>query len=148
MCGTALAAAGLVLSQSPAALAQATQPTSETVTVTGSRLAVTGPYDAPTPLTVLGAEDVKLSGTANIESLLDQTPQFVGATNGGPSSNTQQANGGSGGAYINLRGLGEVRSLVRRFVREITASNGAAIAENKRLDDFYSPVRGSRVPRR
>jgi len=111
---TALVAAGFVLSAMPAFA----DPT-ELVVVTGSRLAVTSPYDAPMPVTVIGADDIKKTGTLNIETLLNQTPQFVAATNGGPSSNTQQANGGSGGAYINLRGLGEVRSLVlvdgRRF---------------------------------
>ncbi len=115
LCGTMFAIAGSALVGVSPALADET----ENVVVTGSRLAVGSPYDATTPVTVIGAEDIKLSGTVNIETLLNQTPQFAGATNGGPSSNTQQANGGSGGAYINLRGLGQVRSLVlvngRRF---------------------------------
>ncbi len=112
---TALIAVGFALSTAPALSADST----ELVIVTGSRLAVGSAYDAPTPVTIIGADDIKKTGTLNIETLLNQTPQFVAATNGGPSSNTQQANGGSGGAYINLRGLGEVRSLVlvdgRRF---------------------------------
>lgn len=122
LCSTGLVAAGIALCAPSIALAQTTGDntnTIETVVVTGSRLGVTSAYDAPTPVTLISADDIKMSGTSNIESLLNQTPQFVGATNGGPSSNTQQANGGSGGAYINLRGLGEVRSLVlvngRRF---------------------------------
>jgi outer membrane receptor protein involved in Fe transport len=117
LCSTSLVVAGIALCAPSMVAAQtaAAAPsdnTIETVVVTGSRLAVGNAYDAPTPVTVLSAEDIKLSGTPNIESMLNQTPQFVGATNGGPSSNTQQANGGSGGAYINLRGLGEQRSLV------------------------------------
>jgi outer membrane receptor protein involved in Fe transport len=112
--GAAAVALGVVLGV-PAAWAADT----EMVIVTGSRLAIGSAYDAPTPVTVLGADDIKMAGTINIETLLNQTPQFVAATNGGPNSNTQQANGASGGAYINLRGLGEVRSLVlvdgRRF---------------------------------
>ncbi len=115
LCSTVLAVAGVAFCDVSAAYAE----TPEVVVVTGSRLAVSNAYDAPTPVTALSADDIKLSGSPNIETLLNQTPQFVGATNGGPSSNTQQANGGSGGAYINLRGLGEVRSLVlvngRRF---------------------------------
>jgi iron complex outermembrane receptor protein len=113
--GAAMVAASFALSAQAATAADAT----ETVIVTGSRLAIGSAYDAPTPVMVLNADDIKLSGTPNIEALLNQTPQFVGATNGGPNSNTQQANGGSGGAYVNLRGLGQVRNLVlvngRRF---------------------------------
>ena len=112
--GTVLAVAGYVWSGSVAAADNL-----ETVVVTGSRLPQLSAFDAPTPVTVIGQDDIQLSGTLNIETLLNQTPQFVGATNGSPSSNTQQPNGGSGGAYINLRGLGEQRSLVlvngRRF---------------------------------
>jgi len=101
LCSTGLAVAGALLVSSAASA----QEQVETVVITGSRLAVTSAFDAPTPVTVVGAEDIKMSGAVNIESLLNQTPQFVGATNGGPTSNTQQPNGQSGGAYVNLRGL-------------------------------------------
>jgi outer membrane receptor protein involved in Fe transport len=101
-----------------AAAAQETQ-MMETVVITGSRIAVQSAYDAPTPVTVVGAQDIQLSGTVNVESLLQQSPQFLPSTNGGSTGNTVQANGDSGAAWLNLRGLGEVRNLVlvngRRF---------------------------------
>src|SRR5437868_7474147 len=78
--GVAVVAAGLALGVQAASAADAA---TETVIVTGSRLAVGSAYDAPTPVMVIGADDIKLAGTPNIESLLNQTPQFVGATNGG-----------------------------------------------------------------
>ncbi|GAA0562254.1 TonB-dependent receptor [Rhizomicrobium electricum] len=91
----------------------------ETVVITGSRIAVQTAYDAPTPVTVVGAQDIQLSGTVNVENLLQQSPQFLPSTNGGSTGNTVQANGDSGAAWLNLRGLGEVRNLVlvngRRF---------------------------------
>ena len=102
----------------PACLAQDQQPV-ETVTITGSRIAVTSAYDAPTPVSTVSAADIKLSGTVNVENLLAQSPQFLPSTNGGQTGNTVQANGDSGAAWLNLRGLGEVRNLVlvngRRF---------------------------------
>jgi iron complex outermembrane recepter protein len=114
LCSTGLAIAGLALSVPFAAYAQ-DGGSVETVVVTGSRLPTVSAFDAPTPVTIVSSSDIKYSGTLNVETLLQQTPEFVGATNGGPSSNTQQANGNSGGAYVNLRGLNTTfttRSLV------------------------------------
>jgi outer membrane receptor protein involved in Fe transport len=112
LCGAGLVAVNLTLTATAALGQQLASNQVENVVVTGSRLSVANPFEAPTPVTVIGTQDIQLSGTANIETLLNQSPQFVGSTNGSASSNTQQANGASGGAYINLRGLGEVRSLV------------------------------------
>jgi iron complex outermembrane recepter protein len=113
---TGLAVAGVMLAS--ASYAQDT-PTMETVVITGSRIAVTSSFDAPTPVSVVSSQDIKFSGTINVENLLAQSPQFVGSTNGGQTGNTVQANGDSGAAWLNLRGLGEVRNLVlvngRRF---------------------------------
>jgi outer membrane receptor protein involved in Fe transport len=80
----------------------------EEVVVTGSRIARGSAFDTPTPVTTVSAEDMKLSGTVNVERLLSETPQFVAATNGGSQSNVVPG----GQAYINLRGLGQVRNLV------------------------------------
>jgi outer membrane receptor protein involved in Fe transport len=133
LCGTGFAAIALALCGSSAALAQTvTSNAVETVVVTGSRLAVASPYDAPTPVTAISSEDIQLSGTLNIETLLNDSPQFVGAENGSPSSNTQQANGNSGGAYANLRGLNGTytpRSLVLVNGRRFTVSSTALFTD-------------------
>lgn len=104
------------------AQAQATPPatanddaaTVETVVVTGSRLASRG-FSAPTPVSVVGAEEFKLSGTVNAEQLLGTNPQFVGSQNNGQTANTVPG----GTATLNLRGFGAQRNLVlvngRRF---------------------------------
>ncbi len=111
--GTSLALAGLALSVASPALAQQAD-TEETIVVTGSRLAQRG-FDAPTPVAVIGAEEIRLSGQANIESLLQTSPQFVPSTNGGATSNTVPG----GNANVNLRNFGPQRNLVlvngRRF---------------------------------
>ncbi|ESQ87293.1 TonB-denpendent receptor [Asticcacaulis sp. AC460] len=84
------------------------------VVVTGSRLAKRG-FTAPTPVTVVDAEELKLSGTQNVETLLNQNPQFIGSQNNGPTANTVPG----GTATLNLRGFGAQRNLVlvngRRF---------------------------------
>jgi iron complex outermembrane recepter protein len=82
--------------------------TVEEIVVTGSRIARESSLDASTPVTTVSAQDLQLSGTVNVEQLLSETPQFVAATNGGSQSNVVPG----GQAYINLRGLGQVRNLV------------------------------------
>ncbi|WP_369060270.1 TonB-dependent receptor [Caulobacter sp. 73W] len=82
--------------------------------VTGSRLAARG-FQAPTPVNVVGAEELALSGTQNVETVLNDTPQFLGSQNNGPTANTVPG----GTATLNLRGFGAQRNLVlvngRRF---------------------------------
>lgn len=120
-CETAVALATAVLLPALAhAQSQTQDPTSAeaaTVTevvVTGSRLAARG-FQAPTPVTVIGEEEIGLSGTQNVETLLNDTPQFLGSQNNGPTANTVPG----GTATLNLRGFGAQRNLVlvngRRF---------------------------------
>jgi iron complex outermembrane receptor protein len=84
------------------------------IVVTGSRIARTG-FDASTPVSVVNAEDIKLSGNVNVERTLSQLPQAVGSQLGGATSNTVPG----GYADVNLRGFGSTRNLVlvngRRF---------------------------------
>lgn len=86
----------------------------EEVLVTGSRIAREG-IDSSTPVTVIGAEEIRLSGAPNVEKILSDAPQFVASTNGGASANTVPG----GTADVNLRGFGASRNLVlvngRRF---------------------------------
>jgi outer membrane receptor protein involved in Fe transport len=89
------------------AQAPQTPPEVATIVVTGSRLAVRG-YKAPTPVTTWSGEDIQLSGTQTVETLLQDSPQFVASQLYGPTSNTVPG----GYAEINLRGFGEQRNLV------------------------------------
>lgn len=118
-CETAIALAAAMLvpalaqaqTQAPAA---AESDTVTEVVVTGSRLSARG-FKAPTPVTVIGSEEIGLSGTQNVETLLNDTPQFLGSQNNGPTANTVPG----GTATLNLRGFGAQRNLVlvngRRF---------------------------------
>ncbi len=86
----------------------------EEILVTGSRIAREG-IDTSTPVSVIGVEEIKLSGASNVEKILSDAPQFVASTNGGASANTVPG----GTADVNLRGFGASRNLVlvngRRF---------------------------------
>jgi outer membrane receptor protein involved in Fe transport len=112
--GLALGSGGGVLAQEP------TQETEEgdVIVVTGSRIArdVT---DASTPIQIINADEIKLSGATSIDKVLNDQPQFVAATNGGATANTVPAGSAAGAAYVNLRGFGPTRSLTlvngRRF---------------------------------
>src|SRR6185369_4214888 len=71
------------------AQAQETPPPQGTlseVIVTGSRIA-RSTEEGSTPVTTISADDMKLSGSINVEEMLSETPQFVAATNGGAQSN-------------------------------------------------------------
>jgi outer membrane receptor protein involved in Fe transport len=92
--------------------------TDATVIVTGTRLINRG-FLAPTPVTVVDAQELKLTGTQNLEVLLSDTPQFTANQLSSPTANTVQAGQPSGTSTLNLRNLGPTRNLVlvngRRF---------------------------------
>ncbi|WP_164857131.1 TonB-dependent receptor [Sphingomonas crocodyli] len=81
----------------------------EDIVVTGSRIIRDG-YKAPTPTTVLGAAVIEQSAVTNVGDLLGQLPSFQGgSTRTGTAINASQA---AGANQINLRGLGNTRTLV------------------------------------
>jgi len=113
---------GLALGSATSALAQdqsaAKAEEVDVIVVTGSRIA-RGVEDASTPLAIIDADEIKLSGATSIDKVLNDQPQFVAATNGGATANTVPAGSAAGAAYVNLRGFGPTRSLTlvngRRF---------------------------------
>jgi len=77
----------------------------EQVIVTGSRIPQPN-LEGTSPVTMIGAQDVQLEGTQQVEDLMNNLPQ-VFANQGG-----NLANGASGTSTIDLRGLGPNRTLV------------------------------------
>lgn len=120
------------IAQTPAPAAPVTQTESipeetlqaEDIIVTGSRIANSG-FAAPTPVTIVGQEDLQRQGSSNIADLLNTLPAFrpqsTPATVGIFSSN-------AGANLADLRGLGANRTLVlvdgRRFVASTVAGGG------------------------
>ena len=90
------------------------------VVVTGSRIQRNG-FEAPTPVSVVGADRADELGTTNLGQLMNQLPSFRATQT--PAS--QSSNGGYvGGNVLDLRGLGAQRTLVlvngERFVPSTT----------------------------
>ncbi|MFD1950425.1 TonB-dependent receptor plug domain-containing protein [Sphingomonas arantia] len=89
----------------------APDPSSDEVTVTGTRVARDG-YSAPTPLNILTQAEIQNSSpTNNIADFVNQIPSVAGSTR--PSNSRLAISSGlSGINALNLRALGEIRTLV------------------------------------
>ncbi|WP_293683132.1 TonB-dependent siderophore receptor, partial [uncultured Phenylobacterium sp.] len=115
LCSTTCAAVGLLLAAGGAAAqttgAAAADPASELdeITVTGTRVQRDG-YDAPTPTTVLGAETLERKAVNNVIDVLATLP--VMKSSAGPQTGSASVAGNGGQSFVNLRGLGAVRTLV------------------------------------
>jgi outer membrane receptor protein involved in Fe transport len=93
----------------------------ETVVVTGSRIRSAN-LEGTTPVTQVTSQDIATQGVTRVEDLVNQLPQAFAA------QNANVANGASGAATINLRGLGSPRTLVLIDGRRLpygTVSNSA-----------------------
>ncbi|QAY76200.1 TonB-dependent siderophore receptor [Sphingosinicella sp. BN140058] len=93
----------------------------ENIIITGTRVARDG-YQAPTPLTVLTRDDIENSSpTNNIADFVNQLPSLAGSTR--PSNSRLNLSSGQAGINaLNLRNLGEVRTLVLLDGRRSVAS--------------------------
>ncbi|HET9159419.1 MAG TPA: TonB-dependent receptor [Caulobacteraceae bacterium] len=110
--------------QTPTTAAIATNESTDTevaaVTVTGSRIIRDG-TSSPTPLEVVGADEIEKQASGNINALLTTLPAFAGNQQPMNPSATANASGAlSGLNLVNLRGLGSNRTLVlidgQRFI--------------------------------
>jgi outer membrane receptor protein involved in Fe transport len=86
-------------------------PAADDIVVTGSRILRDGAA-SPTPVTVIGAEQLQLAAPGNVADGLNQLPAFRGSSR--PQTAGALGNGlsGGGGNYLNLRNLGIQRTLV------------------------------------
>ncbi|MFN3727390.1 MAG: TonB-dependent receptor plug domain-containing protein [Allosphingosinicella sp.] len=83
----------------------------ESIVVTGTRIVRDG-YQAPNPLTVLTREDIQnTSPSNNVADFVNQLPQLAGSTR--PANSRLNLSSGQAGINaLNLRNLGEIRTLV------------------------------------
>ena len=88
------------------AAADTSESRQETVTVTGTRIPEAANLIATSPVTSIGASDIQKSGALRVEDVFNSLPQAFGA------QGSSLANGATGTASVNLRGLGEERTLV------------------------------------
>lgn len=87
---------------------------SQDIIVTGSRIARRPELEGAAPLSVIQDEEFKLSGTVNVENVVNTLPQVI------PGTTSFSNNPGGGVATLDLRGLGPTRTLIlvngRRYV--------------------------------
>lgn len=106
-----VSAAALLTGAHAAAAADAADSSDlEEVVVTGSRIARDG-YDAPTPVNVLGSQEIAAAAPANIADFVNTLPSVAGSTTASNSSGSL-SNGAAGISALNLRALGTGRTLV------------------------------------
>ncbi|ACJ29893.1 TonB-dependent receptor [Shewanella piezotolerans WP3] len=77
----------------------------ERIEVTGSRIKRTD-METSSPIHVMDAEQIKMSGFTNVEDILNQLPQLEAG------ENSFLSNGATGTSSLDLRGLGSNRTLV------------------------------------
>jgi outer membrane receptor protein involved in Fe transport len=118
-------AAAIVAAFSAGANAQEQQAQNvENVTVSASRINIQG-YEAPTPVTVIGAETLQRDAKVDIGDAIRELPA-VGGRGDSPSNGSHSGNASQGDAGIDtvdLRGLGVVRTLVLFDGQRVVTSN-------------------------
>ena len=110
--------------QEPAtALNQEEEEEVEAVVVTGSRI-VRKDYSANSPIVTVTQDDFRATGSVNIETLINDLPQFTPL--GNAASNSPNL---AGQANVQLRGLGSTRTLVLLNGRRVVPSNASSVVD-------------------
>ncbi|NND60731.1 MAG: TonB-dependent receptor [Gammaproteobacteria bacterium] len=102
----ALTGVAIATAASVPALAQDAPREVEEVVTTGSRLPVDTNLITTSPVTTVSADELKYSGVTRVEDLVNDLPQIV------PELTSNDSNGSTGTATLDLRGLGSDRTLV------------------------------------
>ncbi|MCR2834850.1 TonB-dependent receptor domain-containing protein [Parerythrobacter lacustris] len=104
LAGTVMA--GAMVSQPVYAQDDAGASEDDFIVVTGSRIARRVNVETAAPIAVVDSEEFELSGTVNVENVINTLPQVV------PGFTSNSNNPGTGTATLNLRGLGATRTMV------------------------------------
>lgn len=99
------------------------------IIVTGSRIARRN-VETAAPVAVVQDEEFELSGTVNVENVVNTLPQVV------PGTTSFSNNPGDGAATLNLRGLGAARTLVLVNGRRWMSYNTAQIVDLNTIPSF------------
>ena len=105
----------------------------EEVHVTGSRIQRDG-MTTPTPVTALNMDDLHVMAPTTLAAAITQLPQFINSAvpEGAPSSGWT---GASGASILNLRGVGQNRTLVLLDGRRVVASTRKGTLDVNLLPD-------------
>lgn len=126
---SALAAAAAALSATPAVAQDVEE--EEAVIVTGTRIPQPNLYTT-SPVTQVTSEDITTQGVTRVEDLTNQLPQVFAA------QGSNVANGATGTAQVNLRGLGASRTLV--LINGRRMGYGSPISAPSDLNQIPGPL--------
>lgn len=127
LAGVQLAITAPVLAQATPQAAQAPVAMDEIV-VTGSRIVREG-YEAPTPVSVLGSDELTAMGLPNVADAVARLPALQANTVGARTTST--IGGGTAGINLaNLRALGQARTLTLLDGKRIVGSNLGGLGGN------------------
>ena len=109
----------------------------EEIVVTGSRIVRNG-YEAPTPVSVLGAEDLNAQAALNIADAVNNLPSFQGSTTP-HAGNSATGNGTVGTNLLNLRGMAANRTLVLLDGQRLVGATANGAPEGGAVDANVIP---------
>ena len=107
----------------------------ERIEITGTRLPALN-VEGPSPVTVVGAQEIRMDGLSKTEDILLALPQV------NASQTSVQSNGATGTANVNLRNLGPTRNLVLVNGRRLPAGTpqGGAFSAAADLNQIPAPL--------
>jgi iron complex outermembrane receptor protein len=124
---TMASTAALMAAFAPGAIGAAQAQETENVTVSASRIIRDG-FQAPTPTTVIGADDIAAQAQPNIYAAVIQLPSLMGSQ--GTANNTGGTGSGNNGiSSFAMRGLGSTRTLTLFDGQRIVPSNVTGIQD-------------------
>jgi iron complex outermembrane recepter protein len=98
-----------------------------TVVVSGTRITLTG-FTAPTPTTMVNAEDLQKSAQPNLFTTISQLPSLQGST--GTATGTNSTSSGTQGlSSFSLRGLGTIRTLTLLDGQRVVGANVTGVPD-------------------
>lgn len=122
--GTAPMVLGLALLSTPVfAQDAAEEDQASTIIVTGSRIPRIE-VESVSPVATVGAEQIELTGTVTVESLINDLPQVVPGNN-----RTSNNSGGENFSTLDLRGLGPQRTLILVDGERLAASSTSGVTD-------------------
>jgi outer membrane cobalamin receptor len=117
----------LMLVAPGAASAQQAAEGVESVVVSSSRIQSAG-FDAPTPTTVISAQDLEKQANTNVFTTITQLPSLMGST-GTTVGNGGSSNGVNGLSTLNLRGIGTNRNLILIDGERVVPSSSIGVSD-------------------
>ncbi|WP_088185057.1 TonB-dependent receptor domain-containing protein [Sphingobium sp. Z007] len=105
----------------------AAAPRSADIIVTGSRITTSG-FNAPTPTTVIGEEQIANNAQPNIFTTIAQLPSLQGST-GAATGTFSTSSGQQGLSSFSLRGLGAIRTLTLLDGQRVVGANVTGVPD-------------------